>query len=79
MDDFDRLPQPARQWLAQAALPWSVPSVRRLWGKALKESGGSVTEAQNYLSQIEDRRLAKDTCWTADVWPQKNAAPVSRA
>ncbi|WP_366465945.1 DUF6525 family protein [Paracoccus methylarcula] len=31
---FDSLPAPARRWLAEAALPWSPLSCRRLWLRA---------------------------------------------
>ncbi|WP_276617454.1 DUF6525 family protein [Qingshengfaniella alkalisoli] len=31
MASFDGLPPELRRWLAQAALPWSAHSARRLW------------------------------------------------
>lgn len=56
---FDGLPAPLRQWMAQAALPWSPASVRRIWSRSLSQ-GLSVEEALSSLSQAEARTLARD-------------------
>lgn len=64
MRAFDRLPAALRNWLAQAALPWSVTSALRLWHKAMRETGDeSVAIAR--LSACELRLVARDA---AQVW-----------
>ncbi|WP_107815708.1 DUF6525 family protein [Celeribacter persicus] len=65
MREFDHLPKALRLWLSQAALPWSPRSVRRLWSKALHLHGGCEDRALAHLSEIESRRLAKDS---PQVW-----------
>ena len=64
-DEFERLPRPLRRWLAQAALPWSVRSVRAAWRRVLREAGGSEVHALRRLDRIEAHRLA---CEVANVW-----------
>ena len=59
MDAFDGLPAPVRQWVAQAALPWSPASVRRIWSKS-RAKGLSDAEALLSLAQAEARTLARD-------------------
>jgi hypothetical protein len=59
MAAFDELPAPLRQWVAQAALPWSPASVQRLWSKS-RAKGLSPDEALLSLSQAEARTLARD-------------------
>ncbi|MET4127846.1 DUF6525 family protein [Roseovarius sp. MBR-6] len=58
--EFDRLPPPLRRWLAQAALPWSARSARRLWGRVLRESGGDEARALARLDAIEAGRLKRE-------------------
>lgn len=58
--DYDRLPAAARAWLAQAALPWSAASVRRLW-----QDGASPGASLDRLAACEARLLAKDA---ARIW-----------
>lgn len=59
MEAFDGLPAPVRQWVAQAALPWSPASVRRIWSKS-RARGLSEGEALVSLAQAEARTLARD-------------------
>lgn len=59
MTAFDGLPAPLRQWLSQAALPWSPSSVRRIWTK-LRAKGLSADQALLSLSEVEARALARD-------------------
>ncbi len=59
MTTFDGLPAPVRQWVAQAALPWSPTSVRRIWLKS-KTKGLSADEVLERLTQAEARTLARD-------------------
>ena len=61
LSDYDRLPAPLRRWLAQAALPWSPRSARRLWGRALAESGGDVAQALARLDAAEARQLSRES------------------
>lgn len=59
MKTFDGLPAPVRQWVADAALPWSPTSVRRIWSKS-RAKGLSDDEALALLRQAEARTLARD-------------------
>lgn len=59
METFDGLPAPVRLWVAQAALPWSPASVRRIWSKS-RAKGLSDDEALARLNQAEARTLARD-------------------
>lgn len=59
MDAFDGLPAPVRRWVADAALPWSPSSVRRIWSRALAK-GLSDDEALASLTRAEARTLARD-------------------
>jgi len=65
MREFDRLPPALRRWLAQAALPWSAPSVRRAWVRALGDCDGCETRALERLCQAEARLLRRDA---PEVW-----------
>lgn len=56
---FDSLPAPLRQWLSQAALPWSPASARRIWSKS-RSKGFTVEETLMSLTQAEARTLARD-------------------
>lgn len=60
MHAYDALPSPLRQWLAQAALPWSPASVKRVWTRA-RAKGQSVEHALQTLTQAELKTLARDT------------------
>ncbi|MEO1677830.1 MAG: DUF6525 family protein [Pseudomonadota bacterium] len=59
MQIYDALPAPLRQWLSQAALPWSPTSAQRVWHKAMAR-GQSVDQALAALAQAEVRMLARD-------------------
>jgi len=59
MEAFDGLPAPVRQWVAQAALPWSLTSIRRIWSKS-RAKCLSDTVALLSLAQAEARTLARD-------------------
>ena len=59
MKTFDALPSPLRQWLAEAALPWSPASVRRIWSRSLAE-GKRPEEVLHTLRELELRNLARD-------------------
>lgn len=59
MQTYDRLPADLRRWLAGAALPWSAASARRLWLRALRETGCSDA-ARARLDAAEARMLARD-------------------
>lgn len=65
MCEFDALPSDLRRWLAGAVLPWSAASVRRVWNRALRASGGDAAMARAALGAAERRRLARDV---AQVW-----------
>lgn len=59
MAAYDRLPAPARAWVAQAVLPWSAASVARIWARALARTG-SEAGALVLLARAEARTLARD-------------------
>jgi hypothetical protein len=59
MRTYDALPAPLRGWLAQAALPWSPASARRVWARACA-SGHTPQEALRALSRAEERTLARE-------------------
>ncbi|WP_341367832.1 DUF6525 family protein [Yoonia sp. BS5-3] len=60
MRSYDALPTPLRHWLANAALPWSPSSARKLWKQA-QARGLSTEDALSLLSQAEAKTLARDT------------------
>ncbi|PZQ47154.1 MAG: hypothetical protein DI556_18225 [Rhodovulum sulfidophilum] len=57
MADYDRLPEPARRWLAAAVLPWSPRSAGRAYAAALARHG-EVVAAVAALDRLEAARLA---------------------
>ena len=59
MRSYDALPAPLRQWLSQAALPWSPTSARRLWTRALARGLGPQ-DALDVLARAEARTLARE-------------------
>ncbi len=59
MRQFDELPSPLRQWMAQAALPWSPASYRRIWQKGIAE-GADHSAILDRLSRAEAQMLARD-------------------
>lgn len=64
MAAHDNLPAPLRHWASHAALPWSADSLRRLWSRALAETG-STDAALARLSAAEARSLRREA---AKVW-----------
>ncbi|NSX55636.1 DUF6525 family protein [Parasulfitobacter algicola] len=70
MRSYDALPAPLRHWLAQATLPWSPTSVRRIWRRACAK-GLSPEEAITVLSQVEARTLAHDRFANTNHLPTK--------
>lgn len=65
MERYDRLPAELRQWLADAALPWSPHSALRIWNRLHHECGGDIDAIRRRLERAEARMLAKDV---AKVW-----------
>ncbi|WP_147114237.1 DUF6525 family protein [Tateyamaria sp. syn59] len=70
MRSYDALPAPLRHWLAQATLPWSPASARRVWNRACAK-GMSVEDALSVLSQAEARTLARDNVSISKYVPTK--------
>lgn len=60
MQNYDALPAPLRQWLGQAALPWSPASAQRIWKKA-HAKGLGVDDALSSLSRAEAKTLSRDS------------------
>ena len=58
MREFDRLPPHLRQWLAQATLPWSPASCRKIW-RAAEAEGASVGDVLARLERAEQKTLAR--------------------
>jgi hypothetical protein len=59
MQNYDTLPAPLRQWLGQAALPWSPASAQRIWKNA-RVKGLSDEDALSSLSKAEAKTLSRD-------------------
>lgn len=59
MQAYDALPTPLRQWLSQAALPWSPASARKIWKRA-HAKGLNSNEALVMLCRAETKTLARD-------------------
>ncbi|WP_265500430.1 DUF6525 family protein [Paracoccus beibuensis] len=58
MAAYDALPVPLRQWLSQAALPWSPASCLRLWTKA-RAAGACPRDALTSLDRAEASALRR--------------------
>lgn len=63
MRSYDALPQPLRLWLADAALPWSPASCKRIWDKA-RRNGQDFNDAISTLARAEQKTLARDRSYT---------------
>ena len=60
MMTYDLLPEPLRSWLAEAALPWSPKSCKRIWDKA-RTNGLSVDDTIVVLTEVERKKnLSQD-------------------
>ena len=59
MTAYDSLPRELRQWLSEAALPWSPRSARRIW-KRCSANGLSPEETLAFLARAEAQTLARD-------------------
>lgn len=59
MTCFDNLPPELRRWLAEAILPWSPISCRRLWDRARRE-GASAAEALAALDYAQNNALKRE-------------------
>ena len=59
MQAYDALPTELRQWLSQAALPWSPVSARKIWARA-QADGLSEDQALALLCRAEINTLARD-------------------
>ncbi|QHQ35806.1 DUF6525 family protein [Algicella marina] len=58
MREFDALPTPLRHWLAQASLPWSPASCRRIWLRA-RDRGEPIDVVLARLQMAERQSLAR--------------------
>jgi hypothetical protein len=70
MAAHDALPAPLRRWLAEAALPWSIPSAKRAWGNAMRKHRNEAA-ALDYLSRVEAATLRREA---AEVWGKSHPA-----
>ena len=78
MAAHDSLPPPLRAWACQAALPWSARSLRRLWSRALADSG-CPQAALTRLSAAEHAMLRREapTVW-GDAHPISDPGQTGR-
>lgn len=60
MRAFDSLPAPLRRWMAEAALPWSPASCRRIWQRA-RSRGESVEAVIARLNQAQAKTLTRES------------------
>ncbi|MCV2894743.1 DUF6525 family protein [Lentibacter sp. XHP0401] len=58
MQTYDTLPPPLRHWLANAAMPWSPASCKKIWRRA-KARGEPVHAILDKLDRSEKATLAK--------------------
>lgn len=82
MQAYDALPRPLRLWMAQAALPWSPASCRRIWAKA-RAKGVSPDEILDRLDRAERATLSRDRLGAAQAvnsgaMPSGGADPATR-
>ncbi|PJI84675.1 hypothetical protein BC777_3736 [Yoonia maricola] len=70
MRSYDALPAPLRRWLAEAALPWSPASARRVWNRACAR-GLDPEAALSALSKAEARTLSRDRFAITNQLPTK--------
>ena len=59
MRAYDALPPPLRRWLAEAALPWSPASCRRIWKRA-RARGEPIDAVLARLDRAEAQTLSRD-------------------
>lgn len=59
MAAYDALPPFLRRWLAEAALPWSPASCRRVW-RAARADGNGDAETLARLDDAERATLSRD-------------------
>ena len=62
MRAYDALPPALRGWLADAALPWSPVSCRRIWQRA-RARGEPIEAVLARLERAQAQTLAKDPIW----------------
>ena len=72
MQAYDALPHPLRAWIAQAALPWSPSSCRRIWQKARAKSD-SVEATLARLDRAGQITLSRDRFALPPAADRKNA------
>lgn len=59
MVEFDRLPPHLRSWLRDADLPWSPTSVKRVYLRALKNTGDcSIALAE--LDTMQSKQISRE-------------------
>ncbi|MGA0540375.1 DUF6525 family protein [Neotabrizicola sp. VNH66] len=78
MRQHDALPAALRAWAATAALPWSARSLRRLWARAIRDTG-CESKALDRLSRAEAATLQREAVrvWGAG-YPAASAARAAR-
>ncbi len=77
MRDFDALPEPLRRWLADAILPWSARSCRRIWQRSVA-SGEGFDALLARLDQAQRQTLARDGLTVPTTILKKNDSSQQR-
>ena len=70
MQEFDRLPEELRAWVATAKLPWRAGSVQAAYRKALKRTQDHQSALQE-LDRIQNAMVAKDA---RRIWGEHHPA-----
>lgn len=68
MRAYDALPPPLRRWLAEAVLPWSPASCRRIWQRA-RARGEPMQVVLARLDRAQSKTLSKDLVSRTDAAP----------
>ncbi|MFC3613820.1 DUF6525 family protein [Lutimaribacter marinistellae] len=77
MRTFDDLPPALRRWLAEASMPWSPASCRRIWQQA-RSRGEPVEAILARLDRAEARMLASDDRHLSGKRSERRMAPGPR-
>ncbi len=72
MGEFDRLPPHLRSWLRDADLPWSPISVKRVYLRALKNTGDcSIALAE--LDTMQTKQISRQRLYGRQNSTRKNS------
>ena len=75
MQEFDRLPEELRVWVATAKLPWRAGSVQTAYKKALRRTDDPARALQE-LDRLQNALIAKDA---RKIWGAHHPAAEPKA